>query len=61
MGYPESIEAKILDLSNKADKAAWALAWACTNTKNRTKKEMVEAMTEASSLLLEIRKTLTGN
>ena len=59
-GYENSIEAKILDLSNKADKAVWILAHACVNKKNRTKDQMVIAMEDASQLLIEIRAALTG-
>ena len=59
-GYVNSIEAKVIDLSSKADKAAWILARACTDRKNRTKDEMIQAMTEAQQLIIEIRAALTG-
>lgn len=59
-GYEHSIEAKIIDMSNKADKAAWILAKACTDTKNRTKEQMIEAMTQAQIFCMEIRGMLTG-
>ena len=59
-GYENSIEAKVLDLSDKAGQVAWMLAKACTDKKNRTKDQMIETMVKAQEIALEIRAALTG-
>lgn len=53
-----SIQMRAIIMSDKLDKAVWAMAHVMIGKK--TKEEMIAAMNEATELILEVKKELIG-
>lgn len=56
--YANCFDARVLAMGDKLETAMWILARSCVGDK--TKRQMKDAIEEASELLMEVRKELVG-